>query len=262
VKILFVGDVFGKPGKQAAAEVVPRLKKELGIDLCIINGENSAGGFGLTETSAEKLLSYGADVITSGNHIFDRPDAFNVLTEHFNIIRPANYPPGLPGRGEVVVETPSGTKVAVINLQGRIFMPPIDCPFRTADQVIDRIWSETPVIIVDFHAEATSEKMAMGWYLDGKVSAIIGTHTHVMTADERILPGGTAYITDAGMTGPHDSVIGVKIHQSVERIIKQVHVRFSPADKGLEFNGVVLEIDDATGKALSIKRIIEKVADG
>ena len=257
MKILFVGDIFGRPGRQVASVFIPRIIQKRDIDFCIANGENAAGGFGLTVNGAIKLFSYGINVITSGNHIWDRKEADELLEENSRILRPANYPPGVLGYGDLVTKTKGGVNVGVINLQGRIFMPPIDCPFRTADQIIKRIRSETQVIIVDFHAEATSEKAALGYYLDGRVSAVLGTHTHVMTADEKILPGGTAYISDVGMTGPHDSVIGVQVDQSLNRIIKQVATRFSPASKGLMISAVVVEVDDSTGKALSIERIFE-----
>lgn len=259
MKILFVGDIFGRPGRMVASTYIQKIKHEHSVDICIANGENIAGGFGITENCLRKLLSYGVDVITTGNHVWDRQETDTLLTENPQLLRPANYPPGIAGNGDIVFETGRGEKVAVLNLQGRIFMPPIDCPFRVADRILDRLRDETPVIIIDFHAEATSEKMALGWYLDGRVSAVLGTHTHVMTADEKILPGGTAFITDVGMTGPHKSIIGVKIDQSLRRIIRQIPTRFTPSEEGLMFSGVLLEIDHITGKAISIERIIEKV---
>ncbi len=204
------------------------------------------------------MLAYGIDVITSGNHIWDRQEANRLLEEESSrILRPANYPPKVPGVGYTVRETNNGVKVGVVNLQGRIFMPPIDCPFRTADDIINRIRQQVKVIIVDIHAEATSEKMALGWYLDGRVSAVLGTHTHVMTADERILPKGTAYISDVGMTGPYDSVIGVKVEQSLSKIMNQIPIRFTPAEKGVMFSAVIVEINERTGGALYIERISE-----
>ncbi len=258
MKILFVGDVFGKPGKRAASQFIPKIRVEHGIDFCIANGENAAGGFGLTDNIAKKMLAYGIDVITSGNHIWDRQEASRLLEEESSrILRPANYPPKVPGVGYTVRETNNGVKVGVVNLQGRIFMPPIDCPFRTADDIINRIRPQVKVIIVDIHAEATSEKMALGWYLDGRVSAVLGTHTHVMTADERILPKGTAYISDVGMTGPYDSVIGVKFEQSLSKIMNQIPIRFTPAEKGVMFSAVIVEINERTGGALYIERISE-----
>jgi len=261
MKILFVGDIFGRPGRLIASEIIPAIIKERDVDFCIVNGENVAGGFGLTRNSVVKLFSYGIDVITSGNHIWDRPEISTVFMEFSRVLRPANYPLGVEGKGHFIFEANNGAKVGVLNLQGRIFMPAIDCPFRTAEQLVNKLRAETPIIIVDFHAEATSEKNALGWFLDGKVSAVIGTHTHVMTADEKILPEGTAYITDVGMTGPHHSIIGVKIEQSLKRLIKQVPVRFSPASGGLTFSAVLFEVNETTGKAISIERIVEKLDD-
>lgn len=261
MKILFVGDVFGQPGKHVASLFIPEYVKERGVDLVVANGENAAGGFGLTENIAGKLFSYGVDVITSGNHIFDRQEIQTVLAGSPVILRPANYPRGVPGRGWTTVKARNGHTVGVVNLQGRIFMPPIDSPFAVADEILERLTAETRIIVVDVHAEATSEKAALAYHLDGRVSAVIGTHTHVMTADERILPKGTAFITDAGMTGPHDSIIGVRIDQSLHKIRTQMPVRFSPAEGGLRFNAVLVEINPATGKALAIERIVEN-ADG
>lgn len=257
MKLLFAGDIFGRPGKQVASSIIPRLIQERGIDFCIANGENAAGGFGLTDTTANKLFSYGVDVITSGNHIWDRREIENLLNHSDRILRPANYPPGVAGNGFTVI-TKGPFSIGVVNLLGRIFLPPVDCPFRAADAIVEQIRDITNTIIVDFHAEGTSEKIALGWYLDGRVSAVLGTHTHVMTADERVLPRGTAYITDAGMTGPHDSVIGVRIEQSVARIKTQIPVRFSPADENLRFNGVIVDIDETTGQARSIERVNEQ----
>jgi metallophosphoesterase (TIGR00282 family) len=259
VKLLFVGDIFGKPGKRVASQWIPRYINEAGVDFVVANGENAAGGFGLTENIAQRIFAYGINVITSGNHIWDRQEAYQLLVDDITrVLRPANYPPQVPGCGFTVLPSRSGIPVGVINLQGRIFMPPIDCPFRSVDAAIERIRSRTRIILVDFHAEATSEKVALGWYLDGKVSAVVGTHTHIMTADERILPRGTAYITDAGMTGPYDSIIGVRIEQSLQRILRQVPVRFTPAETGLKFCAVLIDIDEETGKATSIKRIVEE----
>jgi len=257
LKILFVGDIFGRPGRKVASEFIPKIRERENVDFCIANGENVAGGYGITENCLRKLFSYGVDVVTSGNHVWDRPDADQVLSGYPRLLRPANYPPGVAGNGNYIVELDDGSRVGVINLQGRIFMPPIDCPFRVADRIIEQWRNETDCIIVDFHAEATSEKIALGWFLDGRVSAVLGTHTHVMTADERILPGGTAFISDVGMTGPHKSIIGVRVDQSLSRIIKQVPSRFTPATQWLTFSAVLVEIDDSTGKALSIKRIVE-----
>lgn len=257
MKILFVGDVFAHPGKHAASHFIPDYIRDWDIDLCVVNGENAAGGFGLTENIAGKLFSYGADAITSGNHIFDRQEIQPVLASSNTILRPANYPRGVPGKGYTVVKARNGMKVGVINLQGRVFMQPIDSPFAVADEILERLLGETRIILVDFHAEATAEKLALGHYLDGRVSAVLGTHTHVQTADERILPKGTAYISDAGMTGPHDSIIGVRVEQSLQRIIKQMPTRFSPAEGDVKFSAVIVEVNDSTGKALSIERVLE-----
>jgi len=251
-----VGDIFGRPGKMVASRFIPKIIEEQKIDFCIANGENAAGGFGLTGNSAKKFFSYGIDIITSGNHIWDRREVDVLLDESDLILRPANYPPGVSGKGHTVVNK-DGKKIGVVNLIGRIFMKPVDCPFRKADEIIDHIRKETKIIIIDFHAECTSEKIALGWHMDGWVSAVVGTHTHVMTADERILPKGTAFICDVGMTGPHDSIIGVRVEQSISRIITQLPVRFSPAESGLKFSAVLIEVDDSSGKALSIKRIFE-----
>jgi len=259
MRLLFVGDIFGQPGRMVASEAIPRYIRQKKVDVCVVNGENAAGGFGLTHNIAGKIFSYGVDVITSGNHIWDRKETESLLITNEQVLRPANYPEGVVGSGDVIIEVGDGRRVGVINLQGRIFMPPLDCPFKTAERIVKRMRSKTPIIMVDIHAEATSEKMALGWFLDGKVSAVLGTHTHVMTADERILPGGTAFISDVGMTGPHDSIIGVNVDQSLKRVMKQIPVRFSPAEGGLRFSAVLIDIDDDTGKATSIKRIFERI---
>ncbi len=256
MKVLFVGDIFGKPGKTVASSFIPKMLRDDRADFCIANGENIAGGFGITENNLRKLFSYGVDVVTTGNHVWDRQEAETLLMDNDNLLRPANYPPGVAGNGDTVVET-RGLKIGVINLQGRIFMPPIDCPFRTAERIVERMTQETPIIFVDIHAEATSEKMALAWYLNGKVTAVLGTHTHVMTADERVLSGGTAFISDVGMTGPHDSIIGVRVDQSLRRIVRQLPTRFSPAEDNLMFSAVIVELDESTGRALSIERIFE-----
>lgn len=256
MKILFVGDIYARPGKMVASRFIPKIIAEEGVDFCVANGENAAGGFGMTENIADKLFSYGIDVITSGNHIWDRREIETMLQKSHRLLRPENYPSGVPGRGYTVVHK-GGKSLGVMNLIGRIFMQPVDCPFRTADAIVDILRRETRNIIVDFHAESTSEKIALGMYLDGRISGLFGTHTHVMTADERIFHKGTAFISDAGMTGSHDSVIGVVFEQSLARIMTQVPVRFSPAEKGLKFSGVLVETEDISGKAISIKRIFE-----
>jgi metallophosphoesterase (TIGR00282 family) len=261
MRILFVGDVFGRPGRRVASECIPRLRQQHDVYLCIANGENAAGGAGITEDVAAKLHSYGVDVITSGNHVWDKKEAMDYIGRSTHLVRPANYPPGVCGQGSTVFGGP--TPVGVLNLQGRVYMQEIDCPFRVGLQEVERLRGEANVIVIDFHAEATSEKMAMGWYMDGKVSAVIGTHTHVQTSDETVLPKGTAYITDAGMTGPHDSVIGVEKEIAIERFLTQLPARFNPAAGNLTFCGVLIDIDEQSGRARSIERLrIPLRADG
>ncbi|HMN01902.1 MAG TPA: TIGR00282 family metallophosphoesterase [Geobacter anodireducens] len=255
VNILFIGDIVGSPGRQALVRELHRLVDHYRVDLVVANGENSAGGFGITEETAKELFSLGIDVLTSGNHIWDKRDSFSFIGREERLVRPANYPPGTVGRGATVVRTAGGVPVGILNLEGRVFMNNLDCPFRVADQEIERLRESTPLIFVDFHAEATSEKIALGWHLDGKLSAVVGTHPHVQTADERILPGGTAYITDAGMTGSFDSVIGVRKELALERFVTQMPVRFEVAKKDVRLNGVVIGVDPVSGRALSIERI-------
>ena len=255
VKLLFIGDIIGKPGRQVISRELHRLVDRYMVDLVIANGENSAGGFGITEETANELYKCGIDVLTSGNHIWDKKDSLNFINRAEKLLRPANYPDGTPGRGSALFTTAGGRKVAVLNLEGRVFMNNLECPFRTADREISQLCTETPIIFVDFHAEATSEKASLGWYLDGRVSALIGTHTHIQTADERILPGGTAYLTDAGMTGSFDSVIGVKKEEPIMKFLSQLPVKFEVAKNNLRLNGVVVVVDEQTGKALSIERI-------
>jgi metallophosphoesterase (TIGR00282 family) len=257
MRVLFVGDIVGSPGREAVEELIPRIKKKEGADFVIANGENAAGGSGVTPRIAEELLDCSIDVITSGDHIWKRKDIVEVLDQHPNILRPANYPPGVPGLGYHIIKSKKGEEVGVINLVGRVFMEPVECPFRKAREAIEELSQKAKIIIVDIHAEATSEKIAMGWYLDGLVSAVIGTHTHVQTADERVLPQGTAYITDVGMTGPHDSVIGRRKEQILTRFITQLPTRFEMADEDVQLNGALLEIDEKTGRAKSIKRVHE-----
>jgi metallophosphoesterase (TIGR00282 family) len=243
VNILFVADVVGKPGRRAIAGIVPSLIAKYHLKLCIANGENAAGGFGLTEGVVRELCKNGVDVITSGNHLWDKREILSLLDQESCLLRPANYPPQVPGCGGAVFQTHHGVPVGVLNLQGRVFMTSTDCPFRVADRELEILREHTKVIIVDVHAEATSEKMAVGWYLDGRVSAVIGTHTHVQTADERILPGGTAYITDAGMTGPHDSVIGIKKKPVLDRFLTQLPSRFETATGDVKLCGVIVDVD-------------------
>ena len=254
MKILFIADVVGKPGREVVKNILPRVIREENIQFVIANCENAAGGFGLTPKISREISSAGVDVITMGNHVWARKEISEIIEEE-NILRPANFPPEVPGKGWTIIQAGDGTKVGIINLMGRVYMSTLECPFRTADGIIEEISKQTKIIVVDMHAEITSEKVAMGWYLDGKVSAVIGTHTHVPTADERILPQGTAYITDIGMTGPRDSVIGVKKEIILKRYLTQMPIRFEVAKDDLVFAGVVVEIDEKTGKAKSIRRI-------
>jgi metallophosphoesterase (TIGR00282 family) len=254
IGFLFIGDVIGRPGRRALVKHLPGLKKKFSPDAIIVNAENAAGGIGITEKVCQELLEH-ADVLTSGNHIWDKKEALPLLESQPRLLRPANYPPVNPGKGTYVLDK-GKNKIGVLNLQGRVFMEPIDCPFRIADQEIDSLKGKTPIIIVDFHAEATSEKQAMGWYLDGKVSAVIGTHTHIPTADERVLPQGTAYITDIGMVGGYNSVIGIRRDQALDRFLTSRPQRFEPGKDGVIFSSVFVEVDSSTGKALDIRREI------
>jgi hypothetical protein len=256
MNILFLGDIVGSPGRRAVEEVLDRLVDRHFIDLVVGNGENASGGIGITPPVADQLLNMGIDLLTSGNHIWKHRDILPYLEETDRLLRPANYPPGTPGRGYTVLETAIGEKAAVINLEGRVFMNPLECPFRTVDQVLSQVPPEVKVILVDMHAEATSEKLAMGWYLDGRVSAVVGTHTHVQTADERVLPQGTAYITDVGMTGPLNSVIGMKTEVILERFLTQRPQSFKVASQNIQLQGVVLKLD-GQGHCQEIMRLQE-----
>lgn len=254
MKILFIGDIVGEPGRKIVKENIRQLFETYRPDIIIANAENAAGGFGVTPDIAEGLFSLGIHVLTSGNHVWDKKEIMPYLSKQDRLIRPANYPEGNAGYGSVVVSTPAG-KAAVLNLEGRVFMSNLDDPFRTADREIERLKRETAVVIIDFHAEATSEKTAFAWYVDGRASAVIGTHTHVQTADERVLPGGTAFITDAGMTGPLDSVIGVKKEEAIARFLYQSPHKFTVPKGPVHLNAVVIDVDAATGRAASIERV-------
>ena len=256
MRVLFVGDIYGKPGRKIASSLIPALRKEEGLDFVFANGENVAGGFGITLPMYHKLERYGIDCITSGNHLWDKKEIIPEIDKLPNLLRPANYPESVPGRGvqtfNVVLPTHS-VSGAVLNLAGRTFMPQVECPFRTAFKEIEKL--DTKIILVDFHAESTLEKQALALWLDGKVSAVLGSHTHVQTADERILPNGTAYITDTGMTGGVDSVIGVKREKSIRYFTYGMPQRFDTAHGNEHLNGVIIDIDEESGKALSIRRI-------
>jgi len=252
---LFVGDVFASPGRGMVARHLKDIVAAENIHLAIANVENAAGGFGVTPQLADELFNFGLDVLTTGNHVWDKREIYDYFTGHPRLLRPANYPEGLPGAGVVVVQAHNGVDCAVINLQGRVYMPNTDCPFRKADKLLTELPARVTVRFVDFHAEVSSEKVAMGWYLDGRVSAVVGTHTHIPTADTRILPNGTAYQTDAGMTGPYNGVIGVDKQIILERFLTQMPVRMEAARHGAELHGVVVEVDDTTGKAVAVRRV-------
>ena len=250
--ILFLGDIVGQQGRRAVQRFLNQLVKKYPPAIVIANGENAAGGVGITEEIGRDLFLQ-VDVLTSGNHIWDKKEALPYLDREPRLLRPANYPAGSPGRGSYIYHN-GGVKIAVLNLQGRVFMEAIDCPFRRADAEVELLGREAPIIIIDFHAEATSEKQALGWYLDGRVSAVIGTHTHVPTADEKILPGGTAFITDAGMCGGYRSVIGIRKEQAIQKFLSGRPQRFEPSKEGLALSWVFIEADAKSGRALSIKR--------
>jgi metallophosphoesterase (TIGR00282 family) len=254
MNLLFIGDIFASPGRGIVARHLSRIIEENQIDLVIANAENSAGGFGITPLIAEELFALGLDVITTGNHIWDRKEIYDYFPRQPRLIRPANYSDDLPGNGVAVVEARNGVHCAVINLQGRTHMPATNDPFRKADQILADLSATVKVRFVDFHAELTSEKMAMGWYLNGRVSAVIGTHTHIPTADTRVLSGGTAYQTDVGMTGPYDSVIGVEKDIIIRRFLTALPVRMEAARHGAELHSVIVEVDAATGKAIAVRR--------
>ena len=261
MRVLFIGDVVGRPGRNAVRMLAPRLRSEYNIDVIVANGENIAGGLGATSKTLIELTESGVDVITLGNHAWKKKELVKTIDSLPNVVRPANFPQGNPGRGHIVIETPVGP-LGVLNLQGRVFMGPLDCPFAAAERDVARLADSTAAVVVDFHAEATSEKIAMGWFLDGSVSAVIGTHTHVQTSDERILPGGTAYMTDAGMTGPEDSVLGI----SRELVVKQMRTRmpqkFEVAKNRAWLSGAMLEIDTSSGHATHIERISRLAVEG
>jgi metallophosphoesterase (TIGR00282 family) len=255
MKLLFIGDIVGRPGRELVRQGLPAIVEHHEIDLVIANAENSAAGFGITREIGDQLLEWGVDVMTSGNHIWDKREALDYIGVEPRLLRPANYPAGVPGRGSYLARTADGRSVGVVNVMGRVFMLNIDDPFAVVLKEIEALRSRTRIIFVDFHAEATSEKLAMGWHLDGKVTAVVGTHTHVQTADERILPKGTAYLTDVGMTGPHDSIIGVEIEPALGRFLNALPSKFETATANPRLNAVVIDADEQTGRALSITRV-------
>lgn len=257
MNILVIGDISGKPGRKMIREILPKIKDKMEIEFTIANGENAAGGVGITREIANELFYHGIDILTMGNHTWDNKDIFNFIDHERRILRPLNYPDGTPGQGSTIIEAPNGLKIGIINLLGRVFLANVECPFRTVEKEIAHLQKETPIILIDFHAEVTSEKVALGWYLDGKVTAVVGTHTHIQTADERILPKGTAYITDLGMTGSRNSVLGVKTELVIQKFLTQLPVRFEVAKGDEVLCGAIIEIDSNTGKAVKIERVQE-----
>jgi metallophosphoesterase (TIGR00282 family) len=261
MNILFVGDIVGRPGRRALAAALPTLVEQHAIDFTMANGENAAGGMGITPGVAQELLSMGVDVITLGNHVWKNRSAVQAVDDESRLIRPANFPPGVPGQGEGVFRARSGARVGVLNLCGRTFMEALDCPFRAADEAVARLSAQTPVCVVDMHAEATSEKQAMGWFLDGRVSGVLGTHTHVQTADERVLPKGTAYVTDVGMTGPKNSILGMEAKGILGRFLTRMPVKFEVAGGPVLLSAVAIEVEEETGRARGIRRIQQEIPE-
>ena len=259
MNVLLIGDIIGRPGRTALRRGLDRLKRKVDLDFVVANGENAAAGIGLTVDIAREILDLGVDVITTGNHIWNKKEISGFLEDEPRLLRPANYPDGAAGRGAGIYISTNGIKLGVLNLEGRTFMNNLDCPFTKADQLVAELKKKTPVVLVDFHAETTSEKMALGYYLAGRVSVLVGTHTHVQTADERILSGGTGYISDLGMTGSFESVIGFRPEQAIERFLTQRPLRLEVAKGNLMLNGLIVEIDTETGEAKDIERVFEKI---
>ncbi|HIA46940.1 MAG TPA: TIGR00282 family metallophosphoesterase [Candidatus Hydrogenedentes bacterium] len=255
MKLLFIGDIFGRPGRQCVEHFIAELKEEFSIDITVANAENAAGGLGATPEILDSLLDFGVQAFTFGNHTWRKRALVEGIDRYGCVARPANYPGGVPGRGACTVTLDDGRILGIINVIGRVYMDPSDCPFETADREVEYMKEVTNCVLVDFHAEATSEKVAMGWYLDGKCSAVVGTHTHIQTADERVLPEGTAFITDVGMTGPQDSVIGVRKELVIQRFLDGMPASFEPAKHRPGIRAVVIDLDDTTGKARSIRRV-------
>jgi metallophosphoesterase (TIGR00282 family) len=259
MKLLFIGDIVGEPGRRAVKQLVPQLRQRHGVGVVIANGENAAGGSGITPKTAEEIFSAGVDIITSGDHLWDQKEVIGLLENEKRFLRPLNYPPGTPGQGSAIFQAPGKPPVAVLNLQGRTFMPPLENPFLLGREEVERLRRTTRIIFVDMHAEATSEKISLARMLDGLVSAVVGTHTHVQTADEQIFPGGTAYLSDAGFTGPHESVLGREIEPVIRRFLTHQPQRFEVAKERILLQGAVLEIDDSNGKATTIQRVSERL---
>ena len=261
MKLLFIGDIVGKPGRKAVRYFLPRLRETLGLDFIVANGENSAGGSGITPATASEIFEAGVDVITCGDHLWDQREVVSLLNNEPRFVRPENYPEGTPGQGFCLQQIADLPPIGVLNLQGQTFMKPIENPFYAADAAADELREQTPIILVDMHAETTSEKIAMGRFLDGRVSAVIGTHTHVQTADEHIFPGGTAFLCDAGCTGPQESILGREIEPIIQRFLTYQPQRFAVASKRVTLNGAVIDIDELSGKATSIERVSELLPD-
>ncbi|MBI4388486.1 MAG: TIGR00282 family metallophosphoesterase [Candidatus Omnitrophica bacterium] len=259
MKILVLGDTVGKPGRKACSELIPKVIAQEQIDFVVVNGENLAAGSGITKETVDEIFSAGADVITTGDHVFKKKEANELVVKDRRIVRPLNYHQGTLGKGSTIVTAKNGVRVGVVNLLGRVFLKPIECPFRTVEKELETLGREARVILVDMHAEATSEKVAMGWFLDGKVSAVFGTHTHIQTSDETILPYGTAYITELGMCGPYESVIGRRVDQVLKQFLTQIPTHLDVAEEDARISGAVIEVDPESGKALSIKRIHERL---
>ncbi len=261
MKVLFIGDIVGQPGRRVVKDLLPGLRRQLGLNMVVANGENSAGGSGITPKTAEEIFSAGVDIITSGDHLWDQKESMELLERERRFLRPLNYPAGTPGQGSAVFQPDGLPPLAVINLQGRTFLPPLDNPFHGALAEVERLRRTTKLILIDFHAEATSEKIALARLLDGRISALIGTHTHVQTADEQIFPGGTAFLCDAGFTGPHESVIGREIGPVIKRFMTGMPQKFEVAKERVLLQGALLDIDDTTGRARRIERVSEPLPD-
>ncbi|MBI4398718.1 MAG: TIGR00282 family metallophosphoesterase [Candidatus Omnitrophica bacterium] len=259
LRVLIIGDIVGRPGRDACLQLIPYLKRERDIQFVIANGENIAGGSSITPDTVKDIFRAGADIMTLGDHTFRKKEALELVEKDARIVRPANYPPGAPGRGYTVAKWGSGIPIAIINLMGRVFMDPLDCPFQKVSQILEDLREKVKIIFVDIHAEATSEKVAMGWYLDGKISCLYGTHTHIQTADERVLPKGMAYITDLGMTGPYESVIGREIEPVLYKFRTGLPAKYDVAARDMRLSGAIVEVDTETGRALHIERVHERV---